>query len=263
MTAWLRAAFIALVAACGEAPVEPCPWLRVAAIGAERAAPAARATPFDSAFAAAGAEFHVPPALLKAIGWVETRWEMVQGAEEFAGRAPAFGVMALRGTALERGAARAAVTPEAARRDPLANIRAAAALLDAFADEAAIDRSRNEHWSGVIARYSEIERPDGRAAYGREVDRALGGVPPQLARAPAPAPTACLPPPPPGSGGAPDYPPGVWRASPNFNARPSDSTGRVHVLIIHTCESNYAGCWSWLVNPASQASVHSCSRTCG
>ena len=256
MTAWLRAAFIVLVAACREAPVGPCPSPRVAGSAAEQAAPVVRRSPFDSAFASAGAEFHVPPTLLKAIGWVETRWEMVQGAEEFAGRLPAFGVMALRGAALERGAARAGVTPEATRRDPLANIRAAAALLDAFADEAAIDRSRNEQWSGVIARYSEIERPDGRAAYGREVDRALGGVPPQLARAPAPAPTACLPPPPPGSGGAPDYPPGVWRASPNFNARPSDSTGRVHVLIIHTCESNYTGCWSWLVNPASQASVH-------
>src|SRR5256714_12417365 len=181
-----------------------------------------RPSPFDSAFAAAGAEFHVPPALLKAIGWVETRWEMVQGAEEFAGRAPAFGVMALRGTALERGAARAAVTPEAARRDPLANIRAAAALLDAFADEAAIDRSRTGQWSDVIARYSEVERPDGRAAYAREVDRALGGASPQLAHAPTAAPTACQPPP--GSGGAPDYGPPAWRPSPNFNGRPGDPT---------------------------------------
>src|SRR2546429_4739975 len=158
--------------------------------------------------------------------------------------------MALRGAALERGAARAGVTPEAARRDPLANIRAAAALLDAFADEAAIDRSRNEQWSGVIARYSEIERPDGRAAYGREVDRALGGLPPQLARAPAPARTACLPPPPPGSGGAPDYPPGVWRASPNFNARPSDPTGRGHALFIPTGGANKPGGCSCPVIPS-------------
>src|SRR5437016_10469248 len=123
-----------LVAACREAPVGPCPSARVAGSAAEQAAPVARRSPFDSAFASAGAEFHVPPALLKAIGWVETQWEMVQGAEEFAGRAPAFGVMALRSAALERGAARAGVTLEAARRDPLANIRAAAALLDAFAD---------------------------------------------------------------------------------------------------------------------------------
>src|SRR5207253_9180371 len=164
-----------------ERPVGPGRRPRVAGSPAQQAPPVAQATPFASAFAAAGAEFHVPPALLKAIGWVETRWEMVQGAEEFAGRAPAFGVMALRGTALERGAARAGVTLEAARRDPLANIRAAAALLDAFADEAAIERSRNEQCSGVIARYSELARPDGRAAHGPDVDRALRGPPPQPA----------------------------------------------------------------------------------
>ena len=81
-----------LVAACREAPVEPCRSPRVSGIVAEQAAPVARPSPFDSAFAAAGAEFHVPPALLKAIGWVETRWHMVDGAEEFPGRAPAFGV---------------------------------------------------------------------------------------------------------------------------------------------------------------------------
>ena len=28
------------------------------------------------------------------------------------------------------------------------------------------------------------------------------------------------------------------------------------MVIIHTCESNYAGCWSWLVNSVSQASGH-------
>src|SRR2546425_12713921 len=123
-----RAAVLVVLAAGREAPVEPCPSPRVAGVAAEQTAPVARLAPFDSAFAAAGAEFHVPPALLKAIGWVETRWQMVEGAEEFPGRAPAFGVMALRGTALERGAARAGVTLEAARRDPVANIRAAAAL---------------------------------------------------------------------------------------------------------------------------------------
>ena len=28
------------------------------------------------------------------------------------------------------------------------------------------------------------------------------------------------------------------------------------MVIIHTCESNYASCWSWLDNPASQVSAH-------
>ena len=59
---------------------------------------------------------------------METRWQMVRGAEEFPGRAAAFGVMGLRGAALERGAGLAGVTIEAARRDPVANIRAAAAV---------------------------------------------------------------------------------------------------------------------------------------
>jgi N-acetyl-anhydromuramyl-L-alanine amidase AmpD len=27
-------------------------------------------------------------------------------------------------------------------------------------------------------------------------------------------------------------------------------------VIIHTCEGNYTGCWSWLVNPVSQVSAH-------
>src|SRR5947199_87990 len=61
---------------------------------------------------------------------------------------------------------------------------------------------------------------------------------------------------PPNPGGAPDYAPAVWRASPNVDQRPADQTGTLHMVIIHTCESDYASCWSWLVNPASQASAH-------
>src|SRR5213592_586889 len=171
-TAWPVA--LSVVAACHGAPVEPCPSPRVAGIAAEQAAPVARPSPFDSAFAAAGTEFDVPPALLKAIGWVETRWQMVQGAEEFPGRALVFGVMALRGAALERGAALAGVPVERARRDPVSNIRAAAALLNAYATETRIDRSRPEQWAALATRLSGIELPEGRAAYAREVDRALG-----------------------------------------------------------------------------------------
>src|SRR5213592_1420063 len=178
-TAWPVA--LSVVAACHGAPVEPCPSPRVAGIAAEQAAPVARPSPFDSAFAAAGTEFDVPAALLKAIGWVETRWHMVDGAEEFPGRAPAFGVMGLRGTALERGAVHAGVTLDVARRDPVANIRAAAAVLDALAGDAAIDRSRPEQWFKLIALYSGIELSDGQAAYRRQVDRALGAASPDLA----------------------------------------------------------------------------------
>src|SRR5438094_9746130 len=109
--------------------------------------------------------------------------------------------MGLRGTALERGAVHAGVTLDVARRDPVANIRAAAAVLDALAGDAAIERSRPEEWFKLIAPYSGIELSDGQAAYLREVDRARGAAAPALPSIPAPAPPAR--PPPPGPGPAP------------------------------------------------------------
>ncbi len=220
----------ALAVACRKSPVEPppCPTARIAAHDQAFSRP----SPFDSIFAAAGAEFGVSPKVLRAIGWVETRWHMVVGAEEFPGRPAAFGVMALRGAELERGAALAGVTPEAARRHPIANIRAAAALLAGYAKESSIDRA--------IVRYSGIDGSAGQAEYLRDVMIPHGAA----AVCPPPVDTA------------PDYASALWRPSPNFNARPSDSTGRVHMVIVHTCESNYTSCWSWLVNPVSQVSAH-------
>lgn len=258
-----RALLALLVVACSDSPVgsEPCPEPRpllssLVAAGGAAAAIAARPSPFDDAFAAAGREFDVPAALLRAIGWVETRWQMVQGAEEFPGRPAAFGVMALRGERLERGAALAGVPADAARRDPLANIGAAAALLDAYANEAGIDRSDPAAWAGVVARYSGIEIPHGRAAYVEDVGRALAG---RDRRSPPPgfavsaAAEHCPDPP---AGAAPDYAPALWRPSPNFDVRAADSTGAVHQVIVHTCEGGYTGCWSWLVNPVSEVSAH-------
>src|SRR5207247_9814637 len=100
-----------------------------AGLAADRAPLVESTSRFDSAFAAAGAEFHVPPTVLKGIGWVETRWQMVEGAEEFSGRPPAFGVMALRGGALERGAGLAGVTVAAARGGPVTKMPAADACI--------------------------------------------------------------------------------------------------------------------------------------
>jgi len=231
---------VALATGCHTSPVQPCATAGLSRI-APNPQPPAPIPQLDSIFRAAGAEFHVSPSLLSGIGWVETRWQMVQGAEEFPGRPAAFGVMGLRGAALERGAALAGVTIEAARQDPVANIRAAAALLAAYVADAGRD------WDEAAARFSGIELPAGRAAYVAAVAQAQG-----IARS-AQATTAC---PPPDSTGAPDFPSAIWRPSPNFDQRAADSTGVPHMVIIHTCESNYASCWSWLDNPASQVSAH-------
>ena len=221
--------------------------MRLAPLDGLAARTAAAPSPFDSLFRAAGAEFHVPAELLLALGWVETRWQMVQGAEEFPGRPAAFGVMGLRGAELERGAALAGVSPEAARHDPAANIRAAAALVAAYAAEAA-GAGGGGDWDTAAARFSEIELPAGRAAYVAAVAMAQGRSPP----VPSLGAAAC--PPPPDTG--PDFASAIWRPSPNFDDRAADSTGVPHMVIIHTCESNYASCWSWLVNSISQVSAH-------
>lgn len=192
-------------------------------------------TRFDALFEAAAAEFAVSPELLKAVGYVETRWQMVEGRQEFEGRPAAFGVMALRGERLEQGALLAHVSAEEARRDPSANIRAAAALLAARG----------------LAQFSGIDQPEARDAYVTAVHEAMGrpapATRPRFSSLSADCPT-------PGSNV--DYATAIWRPSPNFNARPADSTGAIHMIIIHTCEGNYAGCWGWLVNTASQVSSH-------
>ena len=53
-----------------------------------------------------------------------------------------------------------------------------------------------------------------------------------------------------------DFASAVWRPSPNFDERASGDAGTPHMVIIHTCEGNYASCWGWLVNPASHVSAH-------
>ena len=226
------------------------------------------AAQLDVIFAEAGSEFGVPTSLLKSIGYVETRWEMVRGGSEFPGQQPAFGIMALRGERLTQGARLARVTEQAAQSEARANIRSAAALLDLWADEAGIARTDLAAWGPVVARYSGIPQVEGQASYvhndvyatlnkgivaNTETGAVHASIMPVQVRADFQLP----------EGGAslavaPDYPVSgtVWRPSPNYNARPTGSTGGVQMVIIHTCEGNYSGCWSWLTNSAAGASAH-------
>lgn len=184
-------------------------------------------TKYDTLFRAAGREFGVSAELLKSVAYVATRWQMVRGAEEFEGRPAAYGVMALRGARLSEGAQRAGVSLEAAKSDPASNIRAAAALLAAHG----------------LDEFTDIAQPEGRAAFAREVSAAEGvTIAPWRSLAIAdPCPPSNV-----------DFLGAIWRPSPNFNAR---TTG-ISMVIIHTCEGDYNGCWSWLVNTASQVSAH-------
>jgi N-acetyl-anhydromuramyl-L-alanine amidase AmpD len=221
--------------------------------------------PLDQIFEAAAQEFDVPADLLKAVGYAETGWEMAEGEQEFDGLPAAFGVMGLRGDNLARGAALAGVDEDDARYDATANIRAAAALLSAWADEGGIVRTDVGAWAPVVARLSGATDAAGQYDYVvNNVYRAIqegttleleGGL--VLARVRRDEVTPNLQPPdetvaPQAAG--PDYGPAIWRPSPNYGARPSGT--KVNMVIIHTCEGSYSACWSWLRNTAAGASAH-------
>lgn len=257
----------ALLAGCQDgSPLAPPAEIGVCTTESSARSFAGAELPLDGFFAEAEREFGVSAALLKAIGYVETRWQMVEGHPEFPGQPVVYGLMGLKDSQLERAAALAGVTRDEARTRPEANIRAAAALLRSYAAELRVERSDLGAWAPAVARYSGIQLPEGQASYvhdevyrvlrtgaserspGRELIASLApaGVRPHLA---TPAPTAT-------TAAAVDFPGAFWRPSPNFNARPGGDIGRIAMVIIHTCEGSYTGCWSWLVNRDSRVSAH-------
>lgn len=222
----------------------------------------------DVLFEQAAREHGVPAGLLKSIGYVETRWQMVRGGVEFPGQQPAYGVMALRGERLAQGASLAGVSQADAQNRADANIRAAAALLSAWADEAGIARTDLAAWGPLVARYSGIPQVEGQAVYVHHdvyatLNRGVVAKTPTGAVHASIMPTRVtasfqLPTSGPSLAVAPDYPVAgtIWRPSPNYNARPTGTPGVVQMVIIHTCEGSYTSCWSWLTNTQAQASAH-------
>lgn len=260
---WAMVFVALLTSACeSKSATEPrCAIVPSAALVSALSAPAS----FDSLFTRAAVEFDVPAELLSAIAYVETRWQMVEGHEEL-GQPAAYGVMALRGARLQRGAQLAGLTTAATRTDAGANINAAAALLAELATEAPGRPATISDWAPVLEKFSGITLSVGARAYSRQViARATPANLQTSARLSANAPPDDCKPPvvppvvPPVHPTGPDFAGSLWRASSNFNARPVGPAGVPyvpHLLIIHTCEGAYVGCWSWLTNPVSQVSAH-------
>jgi len=249
----------ALLAACSDNPAA----VRKAD-GPEAVAPAQLR--LDPIFAEAASEFNVPAPLLKAIGYHATELQMVRSEEEFAGQGRAYGVMALRGEALTRGAALAGVSLEAARSDARANVRAAAALLGAEGSALKLSGGDLAAWAPAVAAYSGIRDSDLRAGYvkngvygvlrnGATVRGTDGSVVASLTPTPVelrdgPGNTAAA------VECAPDFcvSGALWRPNSNFNARPTvplgdGHTGKVQMIILHTCEGDYwNGCIQTLID---------------
>jgi hypothetical protein len=221
----------------------------------------------NAAFDHAAREFDVPVELLKSIAHAETGWQMVVAEPEFEGKPLTYGLMALREDRLDEAASLAGVEREAAAIEPTANILAAAAWLSARADEHGIeDRTDLGAWADVSALYSGIEDDVARSTYvyqgvyatmreGLVVEDVEGELRGDLEPVEA-WPAFTVPPPTPALEPGPDYAKAVWRPSPNFSSRPAGASGVPKMVIIHTCEGGYAGCWGWLKNSASGVSAH-------
>lgn len=214
-------------------------------------------TQLAAIFEAAAKEYGVPVDLLQSVAWTETRWQMVSGDEEL-GRAPAYGIMGLRGENFEVGAKLAGVSSEEAGADVRANVRAAAALLSKTASELGIARADLADWAPVVAAYSGTESFEARQSYVHdEVYATLAsGIVTEAMVLPATATFAHFPMSDKKLLPGPDYAGSVWRPSLNYNARPSGKSGKPSLVIIHTCEGSYSGCWGWLATDAANVSAH-------
>jgi N-acetyl-anhydromuramyl-L-alanine amidase AmpD len=271
----------ALSACSSDSAVAPCPPTTPLASAAAAAVPLPHSG-FDAHFRDAGARFGVDADLLKALAWTETRFHMVipeheDEALDHHGLPAAWGVMALRGDRLLRAATLAGIDAETVKRTPAANITAAAALLADEARTAGVAGLPAAEWGVAIMGFSGIDHPAGRTAYVyddvlpalRRARAATGGnaIAPAAAaaygagsaHAAAVAGSAkCETPPPPPP---PPPPPATsvtthWRPSPNYNSRMAGVGGQISMIIVHTCEGAYTGCWSWLSNSVSNVSAH-------
>lgn len=220
-------------------------------------------TELDRHYDDAAAETGVPADLLRAIGYVETRWQMVEAEEEHEGAMPGVGLMGLRYELADRAATLAGVGQGALHVDPESNIRAAAFLLAEEARVQGVSGSDLLAWQPVVDAWSRIADDEARTHYVLEdVYRVLrDGVEERTEGGDLVASLRAHPEIP-GTAAAPgityastdDYAGAIWRPSPNYSARPSGTVPAM--VIIHTCEGGYAGCWGWLKNSASGVSAH-------
>lgn len=269
------AAMLAL-AACGEPPSEPAQPATQQAVPVPGEQPGlmAQQTVLDQSFARAAETYGIPVELLKATSYALTRWYMVPGeASEFDHLAPAYGLFALRGDYLARGAQLASRTIQEVQTQAEANILAAAALLRAEASALGLavsplgtvsgpggtSKAELAAWAPAIAKFSgipqESEQADFlyRAVYqtlrdGVSGEEQLGKAirfPWQIDVTPDfREPTVESR----GTETVAGYSGAIWKPAPASNYTDGRSTS-IKLLVIHTCSGAYSGCLSWLRTP--------------
>lgn len=212
----------------------------------------------DDDFARAARTSGVPADLLKAVSYVETQWHMVDGHDEHEGRPPGAGIFGLWGDNLTAGAAAIGHDEDLVRHDEKASIAAGAARLAELAERHDVSGDDLVAWAPVLAEFAQNPDDEARASYVVDVMRVLmtgarsvaedGTVIASIdAHTEIAVPAHVVP------YHSGDYGPAIFRSSPNFNSRNGTP---VSLVVIHSCEGGYAGCWGWLRNTQAQASAH-------
>ncbi|WP_027344377.1 N-acetylmuramoyl-L-alanine amidase [Hamadaea tsunoensis] len=226
----------------------------------------------NGAFADAAAAYHVPRDLLVAVGYAESRLLTHSGPSQDNG----YGMMHLADNPDNHSLAKAAsITGLSAARlksDVSANVRGAAAVLSAYADEEKIDRADPAAWYPAVARYAGAGSAATARLYADEVykDLRTGVRTAQIATTPkrvqpilgryAATPAA-------GSvstGGTaavalaaavPQYPLAHWVPA-NANNYQAGRSSAITTIVIHVTQGSYASTVSWFQNPSAVVSAH-------
>lgn len=206
-------------------------------------------SPLTEIFGRVSADSGVPADLLAAISWNETRFHFAHPEPD--SHAFQYGPMALTEGGprdLVRGARLAGVSEEAARTDPEASIRAAAALLRAASvdnDFAPALRTFGGGEDFARAIQTVLTRGvDGRDDAGNRIVIAAH-------RAPRTPGLATI------SQGVTGYPGAEWipAYSGNYGAS-TRGQGDIKFIVIHNTEGSYSGSVSWFKDPDANVSSH-------
>lgn len=229
----------------------------------------------NTAFQKAAEEFDVPRELLAAIAYAETHLNDHNGEPSSVN---GYGLMQLvdnpHAQTLEMAAKLTGVSVEALKTDTAENIRGAAALLRAYADEQGLEKSRQNlaAWYEVVARYSNASDPAVARLYADEVYRLLNsgfsgesrqgevitvtavGVEPQRGYYEMVVPLSS----PDYEARAMDYGPALWAPanSGNFTVSNRETAYPINYVVIHTTQGSYSGTINWFQNPSANVSAH-------
>lgn len=231
------------------------------------AAPVQRAAPnpLDLAFSGAAAEFQVPKPVLMAIGYEATRWN-----PDVVSMWGGYGMFDLRegeqDPSLEHAAALLEEDPNRVAAEWALSVRGTAAIL--------ADQARASHggtlppqddllaWWDAVRAFSGRQEPNLQDMYTRYVFEVMRDGVEETTRwgrvriEPQPIDLSEheAPPPPPATDSS--LASQFYAASTCNYSDYSRGSGDIDMVVIHTVQGSYSGCYSWFANCSAQASAH-------